>query len=699
MRAAGIGVVAALIVFSAAHAQQQQPTFKSTTNVVQVDVRVFKGNQFVTGLGPDDFVVTEDGVPQKVQSVALIGGPQLSAFSSQLPASSSQVQSTSSPVQNSGTAPSVWLFVFDTPHLSPGGLTHTRDAVLQFLDSKWHQGDVGGVVYDGKMANNRLTSDRAELRADVAAIKVPGDQRRVQIEISREWPRFQDEYELFRVVDNDRNAIATVVARACNDDPDACKRTSPDAEAIGKAHRIADEIQQSTLGTLQAVVALSNGLARMAGPKTVVFLSEGFVAEKMETQIRNAIGDAARAGAHFYTIDARGLDHGSAGSSIIDQPREESLIGRTAHFDALADATNSLAVDTGGFAIRNENNFGKALDDIQRDAGEYYVIGYSPTNSTFDGKYRTINVEVKQAGVKVRARRGYLALAPALLLKPTPIVGAKGAKGANGAEGAGAKGANGAAVPDLPLVSTEIGLGGLPTRVLSSAPSAAAANAVRARVESGILTLKKFDAKDVAAGYAERGWAAYEKGDLETAVNELSTAAATDKRPWVSYALGYAQYGLRRMDDAIESWTRVKKTAPQFEPVYFNLADALSLQGKEADAIKVLREGEKRWPKDAEIADAIGVIEVRRTALDAAIKSFHLATDLAPADPVGYFNLGRAYQMRFNQSQRYDAPTERWIGNDDDRRQAVAAYQKYVDLHGPYEQQAKEAIAALQWKK
>ena len=64
-------------------------------------------------------------------------------------------------------------------------------------------------------------------------------------------------------------------------------------------------------------------------------------------------------------------------------------------FDTQADGTNSLAVDTGGFAIRNENNFGRALDEIQHDAGTYYVLSYRAENEVFDGKYRTISVKVR----------------------------------------------------------------------------------------------------------------------------------------------------------------------------------------------------------------------------------------------------------------------------------------------------------------
>jgi VWFA-related protein len=137
----------------------------------------------------------------------------------------------------------------------------------------------------------------------------------------------------------------------------------------------------------------------------------------MESDLRLAVGRAATAGAHFYTIDARGLNKG-AGSQIIDQPLATSNFNSGPSFDMQADGTNSLAVDTGGFAIRNENNFMRALDQIQEDTATYYVVAYSASNTTFDGKYRAIGVKVSRPNVKVRARRGYLAVAPPQLLIP-----------------------------------------------------------------------------------------------------------------------------------------------------------------------------------------------------------------------------------------------------------------------------------------
>src|SRR2546423_7851785 len=112
----------ALLLIAAA--QDPRQTFRSSTELVEVDVRVAdKDGRFVTGLSPDDFQLEEDGVAQKVVHVTLIGAD---AAVTLVP---STVASPPSPSAADGLAlapPQVWLFLFDTTHLSPGGLQRTR---------------------------------------------------------------------------------------------------------------------------------------------------------------------------------------------------------------------------------------------------------------------------------------------------------------------------------------------------------------------------------------------------------------------------------------------------------------------------------------------------------------------------------------------------------------------------------------------
>ena len=675
--------------------QQPAPpqTFRSGAQAVEVDVRVTKDGRFVGDLRPADFEILEDGVPQKIQSVLLIRAP----------ATSSEANATAAPALPGASMapPQVWIFVFDTPHLTAAGVRRTREAVETFIAERFHQGDLGGVVVDGRMANNRLTSDREELRRAAAEVKLPGDLRSRQLDL-REWPRLQDEFEAYEIARNDRDTIARAVARACSDDPDQCRMASPEPQVRSKAQQLVAEYRRATLQTLTVVDTLSKGLARVPGSKTVVFLSEGFVLQDQAAQLRQAVGQAARAGAHFYSIDARGLNR--VVTAPFDQKLVDNPMGGPPSFDAQADGPNSLAVDTGGFVIRNENNFGRALADIQADAANYYVVSYVPTNAAFDGKYRAIDVKVTRPGVSVRARRGYLALEPAGLLRAQPAGGAAvppklpndpspQPPAAVDAAGVSPKPLTNAAAAEADIATPES-----PVSLTTANTATPSTTALRARVDAGKMALAL--GKDATTtGEAELGWHAYEKGDVETAARHLTDAAkAPDARPWVVYVLGLSQFALRQYDAATDAWERVRRAAPEFEPIYFSLADAYSLRRDEGTAVKVLREAERRWPEDPEVPNAIGVVQVRRGALDAAIESFERATKVAPSDALGFFNLARTHQMRLLKSQRYDRQREAWVGGDEDRRHAIANFNKYLELGGPYEKQARDALASLNWK-
>jgi VWFA-related protein len=95
-----------------------------------------------------------------------------------------------------------------------------------------------------------------------------------------------------------------------------------------------------------------------------------------------AVRETSRYNVSVYAIDALGLREGA-------YP---------------ADYATSFAAETGGWAWGNTNNYGGAVEQIWREAGTYYVLGYNaPIN---DGKLHTIDVKVNSKGATVRARRG-----------------------------------------------------------------------------------------------------------------------------------------------------------------------------------------------------------------------------------------------------------------------------------------------------
>ena len=185
----------------------------------------------------------------------------------------------------------------------------------------------------------------------------------------------------------------------------------------GKAARLAETTRVSSQNTLRASEALVSGLARLPGLKVVVFFSDGFVVEDNFERLQDAVGRAGRSGVRFYTIDLRGLNRQP---DVLDAPVADDPAGAPGKFDLQTDATNSLALDTGGLAFRNYNDFAKPMERIARDTAMYYVIGYRPQNQDFDGKYRKIAVRTKRAGVTIRARQGYAAIPTS---QPVPTQG------------------------------------------------------------------------------------------------------------------------------------------------------------------------------------------------------------------------------------------------------------------------------------
>lgn len=81
----------------------------------------------------------------------------------------------------------------------------------------------------------------------------------------------------------------------------------------------------------------------------------------------------------------------------------------------------TLAIRTGGHA----SLFGdaaKALDRIDEETRVDYLLAYSPSNPTWDGRYRALRVEVNRPGVTVLFRHGYYAELPSASLTRRAVV-------------------------------------------------------------------------------------------------------------------------------------------------------------------------------------------------------------------------------------------------------------------------------------
>ena len=143
--------------------------------------------------------------------------------------------------------------------------------------------------------------------------------------------------------------------------------------------------------TLSALTALATHLGGLReGRKSILFVSQGPPlgppGSPNDQRLKEATEAANRGNVTIHVLD----------------PRPLGAVGFGGH-----STLQRIAGETGGRAIINTNDPSDELKHVIADASAYYLIGYTPTRQTNDGKFHKINVRVKRRGVDVVARRGY----------------------------------------------------------------------------------------------------------------------------------------------------------------------------------------------------------------------------------------------------------------------------------------------------
>ena len=386
----------------AASVTAQQPTFRSTTALVQVDAIVHdrEGN-FVRGLRAEDLTLYENGKPQKIEQFYLVTHDPVSRQSS---------IAADEAGRPAAGAHRLFVIMFDNAHLGPEGLMRVKKGAEAFVMQHIGPGDVAGVMVNGELHQSKLTTDKGLLLSGVRAAKPLVETRESLLAPFREFPRIPSEHDAMRIADGARELTARLSAKACEDSP-----WEPICSMTGGVQQVENQIQQKarayvrtarvlTAQTVQSLAGLAESLGRYAGRKTIVLMTEGFYSTEARATLEKLAGQAARAGVTIYTIDGRGLINRGAGNA--DAMRADA--GRSLTFDSGDDGPNVLTAGTGGFMVQGTDDMTGAFDRIAADTSTYYVIGYQPANPSMDGKFRKIEVKTK-GGTSVRARKGYLA--------------------------------------------------------------------------------------------------------------------------------------------------------------------------------------------------------------------------------------------------------------------------------------------------
>ena len=371
-------------------ATEQPPiTFKVEVNYVEIDAIVTdqQGN-FVRNLTKDDFQVLEQGKPQTVSVASLVDIP-VEKFDPPL----FKTKPIEPDVRSNSKAFNgrVFVLVLDDLNTNFSRSARVKAAARQFIERYLGANDVAAIVQTGgaKATGQEFTSSRERLLRAVNNF-MGQKERSGTLERIDEYYRTQ----------------GTGMSGRPRDPSEAIR--------VYKA--------RNTFTVLKNVADYMAGIRGRR--KAVVLFSEGIdydiydpIANTYASDVRqygqDAIAAATRANVSFYGVDPRGLSSFDDGAEIGSLPNDPTLnLGLSAlqrELQISQDSLRTLSDETGGFAAVNSNDFAKSFARIIQDNSSYYVLGYYSNDTKRDGQFRNLTVRMKQPGLQVRARKGYVA--------------------------------------------------------------------------------------------------------------------------------------------------------------------------------------------------------------------------------------------------------------------------------------------------
>jgi VWFA-related protein len=400
---------------AAASPAETPPTFPAQVEQVIVDVVVTdKKGGVIRGLTRDDLSVTEDSVPQSIVSFEAVTLPDKP---SEAPPPVPRVSVNTNPEERRGRT---FVILFDDMNITPWRANQAKAAVASFLEKGTREGDrvtlissAGGVWWTARMEAGRQKLLDMVKRFDGRFIPDTSTERMSDWEALRIHV-YHDPTVVERVLRRyETYGVAAVMNRSQQSGSDSMTAGTVDDPFVnGRASEVYYQAVTRLRTTLDALQRALNGLATAKGRKSVILVSEGFIHDINVDEFKRVNEASRRANAAVYFLNARGLEGmpiamtAEFGPALPDQ---DVGFAFAESFDAVA-GSEVVSSDSGGFTVRNTNDLSSGIQRIANETQAYYLLGYIPSNTARDGKYRKIQVKLANPkGLQVRARKGYYA--------------------------------------------------------------------------------------------------------------------------------------------------------------------------------------------------------------------------------------------------------------------------------------------------
>ncbi len=367
-------------------------TFQTSTQlVVETVVVKDKSGKAIEGLTAKDFTVTEDGAPQVIKFF--------------------EFQKLED-VPKTPVAPTVTL-----PRARPyDKLTKTQIAPEQPGNTRYRDKRLLALYFD-----MTAMQEPDQLRALTAAQNfirnrmTPDDLMAIMVFNGGAVLVHQD-------FTDDRERLLNMLQTLIVGENENSTETAPEAASDTGAAFGQNDGEFNIFNTDRQLSALQTAAKMLGGlneKKSLIYFASGLRLNGTDNQaqLHATINAAIRNGVSFWPIDARGLTASAPmGDASKGSPGGQAMYtGGAAQamqsaFQRSQDTLWSLAADTGGKALLDNNDLGAGIAQAQRAVSSYYILGYYTTNTHLDGKFRRVKITLNNGtAASLEFRQGYFA--------------------------------------------------------------------------------------------------------------------------------------------------------------------------------------------------------------------------------------------------------------------------------------------------
>jgi VWFA-related protein len=351
------------------------PKFTATTQLVTITLTARdKDGQPILGLNAGDFILTEDGKRQKISTCdyqKLDNTPLEAVPAGKIPAAEptaapavalSSTIAAGKPGEVKYKDRRLLVLYFDMTAMALQDQMRAQDSALQFVATEMTAADNVAVM--------SFTS-RLNLLQDFTA---------------------------------DRGLIAKAIQSLFIGEGSDLNATTDDPSVSGAAYT-ADDTEFNIFNADRKLVALQSAIKALGAlpeKKGLMYFSSGFTKSGLdnEAQMRATTNAAIRYNVSLFPVDARGLSASVLSGDASKAPASASVAVNAAGlstFTALQasqEPLHTLAADTGGKELLNNNDLAAGIVQAQKELNDYYLLAYYSANPALDGQYRRVKVEL-----------------------------------------------------------------------------------------------------------------------------------------------------------------------------------------------------------------------------------------------------------------------------------------------------------------